>query len=751
MDLGQAIATLLQQETPAPTAPPILTVLSEILHRSIGESVADSGDSDRIFAQLDELARSGRQEIFVELIKAEQQRAETSEPTSEPTILMSAVMAKKVEVVKALLSAGADVHAKYQQFLEFNALQLAVDDNHIELVRILLDAGADPNWMNGSPGLTPIVKAIKHQNYELLKLLIHHSAAVKFATGVQLLVEATQYNNVDIVQVLIDSGCDVNAEDYRKITPLGQSCTSCHPEVIQTLLAAGAELSPVGADLLAIFGAPFMAKQLAGLLGEQSDPKPRMPIAIQLFIDAGANLDVQGGGGMTALSLAIADGDLKIAKMLLDGGANPNLPGKLTPMFWIQNSDRKEFFRNYSHEMSPLNLATALGNLELVQLLIDRGADVTLRDEKEQSAIDIAVKEGHQSIVQYLQNSGAIATSEATQCSPDALLGAAKTGNLEVLRSALSAGIDPNSSQASSGRHQYWKTVLMFAAEAGHLEAVNALLAAGADVNLSDRPGKKLGKTPLMVAAENDQADVLRAFLEAGAIVDAQDKRGQTALFYAVEEDAADAVEVLLEFGADPHKKSWEGTPFEQATYQSDRITKLMMAADQKKSTPVSHAAREEMLRSAVFDGNAELVRDLIQQGVDVNAAARDGGWTALLYGAAQGHLTVVQLLLAAGADVNQASTSGQTPITESAYWGRSVDVVTLLLSAGANLNQHGDGGYTPVMKTVTWGAQAILQLLIEAGADLTLRNEQGQTALAIAIEFERHAIADQLRKAGAK
>jgi uncharacterized protein len=108
----------------------------------------------------------------------------------------------------------------------------------------------------------------------------------------------------------------------------------------------------------------------------------------------------------------------------------------------------------------------------------------------------------------------------------------------------------------------------------------------------------------------------------------------------------------------------------------------LIMAADQKHTSPASGAAREEMLRSAAFDGNASRVRDLIQQGVDVNAADKDG-WTALMSGAARGHVTIVQLLIAAGANVRHKSTQGQTARTEAKRWGYK-EVVEILLDAGA-------------------------------------------------------------------
>jgi ankyrin repeat protein len=130
--------------------------------------------------------------------------------------------------------------------------------------------------------------------------------------------------------------------------------------------------------------------------------------------------------------------------------------------------------------------------------------------------------------------------------------------------------------------------------------------------------------------------------------------------------------------------RSWEGTPFEQATYADPEIAKLFMAATQGRTSTAGDIAREEMLRSASFDNNAELVHSLIQQGVNINVADKNGtGWTALMFAAAKGHSTIVQLLIAAGADVNYISKDKQSALTESEQWGHQ-EVINLLQSAGA-------------------------------------------------------------------
>jgi hypothetical protein len=157
-----------------------------------------------------------------------------------------------------------------------------------------------------------------------------------------------------------------------------------------------------------------------------------------------------------------------------------------------------------------------------------------------------------------------------------------------------------------------------------------------------------------------------------------------------------------------------------------------------KRTKTDNDVADEEMLRSAALNGKYGLVRDLIRQGINVNAPAPDGSWTALAYAAAKGYLPVVRLLLVAGAEVNPVA--GRAPIGEAAYWGQT-KVVELLISAGADINQPDTEGWTPLMKTIAWNSAEAAKLLLKAGADTTLCNYEGKTALAIAQADGKQAI----------
>jgi uncharacterized protein len=83
------------------------------------------------------------------------------------------------------------------------------------------------------------------------------------------------------------------------------------------------------------------------------------------------------------LAEAATNGDVEDAKVALDGGADPN--GRDT-LNW-----------------TPLHRAAICGYTELARLLVNNGAEVTLTDDFERTAIDIAVQHGHRNLVEMLR------------------------------------------------------------------------------------------------------------------------------------------------------------------------------------------------------------------------------------------------------------------------------------------------------------------------------------------------------------
>ena len=155
---------------------------------------------------------------------------------------------------------------------------------------------------------------------------------------------------------------------------------------------------------------------------------------------------------------------------------------------------------------------------------------------------------------------------------------------------------------------------------------------------------------------------------------------------------------------------------------------------------PIIEAARSQ---------DAETVRTLIAEGVDVNARQRDGA-TALHWAAYRDDLDLANVLIEAGADINAANELGATPLWLAAANG-SAAMVKRLLDAGANSNAALTIGETPVMTASRTGNADAARHLLEAGADVTAaERSRGQTALMWAAAQGHHRTIEALLEHGA-
>jgi ankyrin repeat protein len=107
---------------------------------------------------------------------------------------------------------------------------------------------------------------------------------------------------------------------------------------------------------------------------------------------------------------------------------------------------------------------------------------------------------------------------------------------------------------------------------------------------------------------------------------------------------------------------------------------------DRKGRTPLVVAAE---------NGNEELVRYLVEQGADIDAESKVGGWTALRWSVTKGNVELTEFLIEHGADVNQENEFGWTPLHSAAKYGQD-RIVAMLLEAGADLSAKTESGRTP-------------------------------------------------------
>ena len=159
--------------------------------------------------------------------------------------------------------------------------------------------------------------------------------------------------------------------------------------------------------------------------------------------------------------------------------------------------------------------------------------------------------------------------------------------------------------------------------------------------------------------------------------------------------------------------------------------------------------AQDLRLVTAAADQDAAVVRALVGEGADVDAARADGA-TALLWATHWDDLETVDLLLTAGADVNAADDHGVTPL-ERAAENASVPTVRRLLEAGADVNAAQTSGLTPLMTAARTGSAGVVRALVGHGADVNaLTRETRSSALMWAVSEPHPEIVRLLLDAGA-
>jgi len=388
------------------------------------------------------------------------------------TPLQWAVYDQDIDKVRDLIRTGADVNAANNYGA--NAMQLAAEVAHLALLEILLDAGADTDSVNPE-GQTALMLVARTGNIRAAELLINHDATIdaREQWGQQTaLMWASARRQPAMMDLLIGEGADINAisavRDYNShvtaegrakrldrggLTPLmfavRENCLSC----VQLLIKHGVDLNfsdPDGVSplLLAILNENWdIAKSFieASADVQQWDMFGQAP----LFAAAGNRRNP----GLKVDGLINETQGMTIVRMLLEAGANPNMQ-----LFYRPAKARGG---PLSRGTTPLIRAASNGDLDLIKLLLEYGAEANLPQADLQTAVS------------------ALSGSRGDQ---DQLL--------EALELLISAGVDlnvmavPHHLQRARGG-----TPLHYAVRARNDKMVQALVEFGTDIDGKDIDG----------------------------------------------------------------------------------------------------------------------------------------------------------------------------------------------------------------------------------------------------------------------
>jgi ankyrin repeat protein len=221
------------------------------------------------------------------------------------TALELASQGGKLEVVKTLIAAGASVNHRDSDGNEDSALDYAVSGGYLETVQALLAAKADLKTCTNRP--TPLMKAARLRNLELVRALLSAGADVNSTCAGTALSTAAGEGNLEMVRFLLSQGAKVNtvitSASSSDETALASAALEGHLDVVQVLLAAKADVNAAHGAAL------YHAVEL-----RQND-------VARALLDAGANPSLRypnGGSSPTPLSVSQ---NKEIAELLRQHGA----------------------------------------------------------------------------------------------------------------------------------------------------------------------------------------------------------------------------------------------------------------------------------------------------------------------------------------------------------------------------------------------------------------------------------------------
>ncbi|MDR2759613.1 MAG: ankyrin repeat domain-containing protein [Spirochaetaceae bacterium] len=608
-------------------------------------------------------------------------------------------------------------------------IHMAVDLLDDSLVKFIIDLGADINRKDAD-GRTPLRITWENVNqFNALeaeqRLILKDETLSKFSQRKALKnlekIQQDREANIRIVKLLVDAGADIhenNSALARSALLRGGNYFSAllNPRTVSSTNAAGRTILHIAAE--------EERYQTIKSIAETDERK---------------SVNKRDNEGKTALDLALNRPEsvnaMKTAEQLILVGADSENPlfSYLTPA--VQNSN----YNTLSLDGNGVLHFAAAGNYEgLVQYLLEKRANVDIRNA-----------------------SGATPFHEAV-----------KRGNLNIMRQLIAGRADINAQDAIGNTAMH-----LTVSENWHREVLNFLLDNQANPNIKNEHGD----TPLhMMITLHRDADIILRLLSGGADVSIRNIDGKTPLYLAVEENRVTHIAPLLSYNSDIFAVDNEGvTPFDRAmldhspTLQALITPGTVFLYDRNGDTILHKAVRNH--------GDAGVVNLILEKGAWINARNKVGdtslhlairqnvkeSGTTFLSSPHMPDLFVTNVLgetplylifNASGgfrewaltpAVINIRDGLGNTILHYAAQWRQDAHIPAII-KKGAAINAQNNAGESPIFEAIKINALSTVQTLILAGASISVRDNLGNTPLHTAIRWNALAGAEALIKAGA-
>ncbi|GFG27323.1 serine/threonine-protein phosphatase 6 regulatory ankyrin repeat subunit B [Aspergillus udagawae] len=576
------------------------------------------------------------------------------------------------------------------------ALHMASENGHVSIVKSLLPKAT--LGLQDSAGQTALHLAIQNEHEDIARLLIGSTPDTPDDFGKTALHLASEKGYTSLVELLMERG-NPNAEDSQGLTALDMAKKGAHGHVAALLEKACPRES----------------------MTSPSGPLKRGYASIIQRLLETINPDIRHSNSETALQLAVQNRIRDVTMLLLENW-------KELPVY---------------HRPSLRPTVTREESKVVIELLMEKGADIGAKNNVGFTVLDYAALGGHEAVVRLLIEKG-------EKLGEPTLHFAVLGGNEAVVELILENGGDISASypffynevlyriglkenEHYDIREDHWiNPALKFAAFTGN----------GPMIRLFKQYGVEDSGNILEWARLTTNKSTLQHFLETWADqLDYWDIKNS--MCAAAERCSESTMRMLIEKGGDPLLEDSGANLLHYAAMGgNEAVFQLLMEKGADIWARDEHGAT--VLHAAVMGGNEEVVRLLIERGLDISAEVEswslfcgDMGGTVLDLALCNGSASLVRLFVDMGVDVFQRGTIGTLFIATG-----DKARLQFLLEKVPDIFAKNDHRVSVAHFAAIAGNETIIPRLLEQGIDISTQDGEGETVLSLAIREGNNAAA---------
>lgn len=694
----------------------------EVLLQYGADTAWGYGDPNQLSPMETAISYSENPEVIELLLEA---GAKLREPGRAPPFLIAAGRNKNVEVLKRLVAAGVDTHAKNSRGRDA-VWKMIYDADRLDKAKYLSEIGFD---LGQCSYLLAAASEGPNVSNRVFKYMLDRAETLDCRDGFNRtpLMLAAREGDYKKLSILISMDANTDLEDRRGMTALDHAMEEGGSTKAVRILRRE-ESDPGNKENL---------KRLFKAIQSNDNLE-----VIQETLDQYGGARVRDDQGRTPLMHLFLDfyasGSSRKVSLLLENGAYVNArdDSGWTPLIYAvrQNGTRKSIF----------------------ETLVDSGAEVRAQDEDGWNALMHAIACRSQ-----LSSEGYPYHSAGPRQPCFKRIYIRRFPLPELADWLMKKGGDPNT------KNEGGNTSLHIAARyATDTPVLQKLLDHGARVNAKNDSGR----TPLIRAARyNDIYTIPRLLYRAGTDTTVRDIRDKSALDYMNEQDVYRGLDSLEE-------------PFDifEAVKKDDlqRVNELIQLGQEVN---VHNEQNLSLLHIAARYSEARTVQYLLDAGADTRIRAGvEMGWRPIIDAAGHNDPSVlkvfldhgaspksedhdphdplrsairanklehVRLLLAHGADTDTDLTYEKTYLHEAAEHA-GVPLISLLLEKGLRTNVEQKNEWTPLMYAVKYNSLEVVKYLVEVGgSNVHLKNDSNNSVHQIALKNDRSKIARFIKR----